>query len=38
MKQQKITLLDLGGVVFQSSGISNTKRNWELYYSGYGIY
>lgn len=30
MNKNKITLLDLGGVVFQSSGISNEKVNWEI--------
>lgn len=30
MKNQKITLLDLGGVVFQSTGISNQKIDWKL--------
>lgn len=30
MKQRKITLLDLGGVVFQSTGVSNEKINWEI--------
>jgi len=30
MKQRKITLLDLGGVVFQSTGVSNKKINWEI--------
>ncbi|MEZ4883953.1 MAG: NIF family HAD-type phosphatase [Chitinophagales bacterium] len=30
MKPQKITLLDLGGVVFQSTGTSNEKINWEI--------
>ena len=29
MNSQKITLLDLGGVVFQSSGISNEIINWK---------
>ena len=27
---RKITLLDLGGVVFQSSGISNDQINWKI--------
>ena len=30
MKKRRITLLDLGGVVFQSTGISNEKINWEI--------
>jgi HAD superfamily hydrolase (TIGR01509 family) len=30
MKQKRITLLDLGGVVFQSTGISNEKINWTI--------
>lgn len=30
MIKNKITLLDLGGVVFQSSGESNEKINWEI--------
>jgi len=30
MKPQKIILLDLGGVVFQSSGTSNSNINWEV--------
>ena len=30
MKKHKITLLDLGGVVFQSSGISNKKIDWKI--------
>lgn len=29
MKKQKITLLDLGGVVFQSTGVSNELINWD---------
>lgn len=29
MQHKKITLLDLGGVVFQSTGISNEKIHWE---------
>ena len=30
MKRRKITLLDLGGVVFQSTGTSNDKINWKI--------
>ncbi len=30
MKNRKIVLLDLGGVVFQSSGNSNKKIQWEI--------
>lgn len=30
MKKQKITLLDLGGVVFQSTGISNEIIDWQV--------
>lgn len=30
MKKGKITLLDLGGVVFQSTGISNGLINWPI--------
>jgi len=30
MKSKKIALLDLGGVVFQSTGISNKKINWKI--------
>jgi len=30
MNRHKITLLDLGGVVFQSTGVSNDKINWEI--------
>jgi len=30
MSKQKITLLDLGGVVFQSTGVSNEKIDWKV--------
>ncbi len=30
MNKQKITLLDLGGVVFQSTGVSNKKIDWKI--------
>ena len=30
MNQHKIALLDLGGVVFQSTGVSNKKINWDI--------
>lgn len=30
MKQKQIILLDLGGVVFQSSGTSNSNINWKV--------
>ena len=30
MQQHKITLLDLGGVVFQSTGTSNQKIDWKV--------
>ncbi len=30
MSKQKITLLDLGGVVFQSTGVSNEKIDWQV--------
>ena len=30
MKQKKITLLNLGGVVFKMTGPSNSKVNWDI--------
>ncbi|MEM8528560.1 MAG: hypothetical protein AAGG68_28235 [Bacteroidota bacterium] len=30
MRNRKITLLDLGGVVFQSTGISNNEIDWTI--------
>jgi hypothetical protein len=30
MKRNKLALLDLGGVVFQSTGVSNEKVKWNI--------